>query len=185
MSKGKRSRSGASAGRSYPRSEVRAKKKLGQHFLKDVSIAKRIAETLTLDQTNNVIEIGPGTGILTRQLLERPIHLIAVELDRESVVYLNTKFIPSLAVENLGYHSLRVLEADFLNLDLGTLFQGEPYAITGNFPYNISSQIVFRLLEVRSRVPEFSGMFQKEVALNIASTANAATFILLFFDILN
>ena len=102
-------------------------------------------------------------------MLQRPIHLIAVELDRESIAFLNSNFLPSLETERLPYHSVEVIEADFLKLNLDTLFGGELFAITGNFPYNISSQIVFRLLEVRSRVPEFSGMFQKEVAERICA----------------
>ena len=169
MSKGKRSHRGKPARGSFPKPEVRAKKQLGQHFLKDPAIAGRIADTLTLKKTANVMEIGPGTGILTRQLLQRPIHLIAVELDRESIAFLNSKFLPSLETEHLPFHSVEVIEADFLKLNLDTLFPGELFTITGNFPYNISSQIVFRLLEVRSRVPEFSGMFQKEVAERICA----------------
>ncbi|MEJ2585514.1 MAG: rRNA adenine N-6-methyltransferase family protein, partial [Robiginitalea sp.] len=147
--------------------EVRPKKHLGQHFLKDTSIARRIADTLTLTQTRNVLEIGPGTGVLTRPLLERPVNIIAVDLDPDSVHYLKSRFLPEISLLELPFHSLEILEADFLKLDLNPLFEGDSFAITGNFPYNISSQIVFRLLEVRGRVPEFSGMFQKEVAQRI------------------
>ena len=170
MEKGKKSRSGK------PRREVRPKKHLGQHFLKDAGIARRIAGTLRLSQTENVLEIGPGTGVLTRPLLERPIHLVAVELDAESVTYLQQKFTRELGGLDLPYLSFEVLEADFLKLDLSTLFGGTPFAITGNFPYNISSQIVFRLLEYRSRVPEFCGMFQKEVAERICAGPGSKTY---------
>jgi len=152
----------------HERSEVRPKKHLGQHFLKDTGIAARIAQTLELTETANVLEIGPGTGVLTGFLLQRPIALIAVELDRESVEYLLTRYIRQLP-EAAGKRFLEVVEADFLKMDLEPLFSGEPFAITGNFPYNISTQIVFRLLEHRDRIPEFSGMFQKEVAERICS----------------
>ena len=176
MSSDHRSRSGQSGPRKGSVSAVRAKKHLGQHFLKDASIAQRIADTLELSASPNVLEIGPGTGVLTRLLLERPVHLLAVELDRESVAYLREQFIPGLARETLAYQSFEVLEADFLKLDLQTLFREQPFAITGNFPYNISSQIVFRLLEVRHRVPEFSGMFQKEVAERICAGPGSKTY---------
>ncbi len=152
----------------HQRSEVRPKKHLGQHFLKDVSIAERIAATLQLTETTNVLEIGPGTGVLTDFLLKRDIHLIAVELDRESVAYLETRYIPELP-SDIRSRFLEVVEADFLKMPLASLFQGAPFVITGNFPYNISTQIVFRLLECRDRIPEFSGMFQKEVAERICS----------------
>lgn len=148
---------------------VRPKKQLGQHFLTDLGIARKIAGTLTLEATSNVVEIGPGTGVLTRLLLERPVRLLAVELDPEAAAYLQHSFIPGLAGQGLPYRSFEVRQADFLKLDLEGLFPGEPFAITGNFPYNISTQIVFRLLEARSRVPEFSGMFQKEVAERICA----------------
>lgn len=148
---------------------VRPKKQLGQHFLTDLGIARRIAGTLTLEATSNVLEIGPGTGVLTRLLLERPVNLLAVELDPESAAFLQHSFLPGLAGQELAYRRFEVLQADFLKMDLEGLFQGEPFAITGNFPYNISTQIVFRLLEARARVPEFSGMFQKEVAERICA----------------
>jgi 16S rRNA (adenine1518-N6/adenine1519-N6)-dimethyltransferase len=150
------------------RPEVRPKKQLGQHFLKDVSIAERIAGTLQLTETANVLEIGPGTGVLTRFLLKRPVSLVAIELDRESVAFLHTRFIPELREEEKK-RMLEVVEGDFLKMPLQPLFEGHPFAITGNFPYNISTQIVFRLLEHRDRIPEFSGMFQKEVAERICS----------------
>ncbi|MFZ9031556.1 MAG: 16S rRNA (adenine(1518)-N(6)/adenine(1519)-N(6))-dimethyltransferase RsmA [Robiginitalea sp.] len=176
MSKKSRPRQEGNPGTGTGGREVRPKKHLGQHFLKDTSIARKIADTLTLSQTRNVLEIGPGTGVLTRPLMERPVHIIAVDLDPESVRYLRTAFLPEVSLLKLPCHSLEIMEADFLKLDLGPLFDGAPFAITGNFPYNISSQIVFRLLEVRDRVPEFSGMFQKEVAQRICAGPGTKTY---------
>ena len=157
-------------------SPVKAKKYLGQHFLKDEEIAKRIAETLSMEGYTNVLEIGPGTGVLTKYLLQRSANLIAMELDEESIIYLNHSF-------KLEHHeilqqnnSLEIIQADFLKYNLTTLFSKEPFAIIGNFPYNISTQIVFRLLEVRNRVPEFSGMFQKEVAQRICAKEGSKTY---------
>ncbi|NHF60631.1 16S rRNA (adenine(1518)-N(6)/adenine(1519)-N(6))-dimethyltransferase RsmA [Flavobacteriaceae bacterium TP-CH-4] len=157
-------------------SPVKAKKYLGQHFLKDESIAKKIAETLSLNGYRNVIEIGPGTGVLTKYLLLREVNLVAMDLDAESIVYLKHSFPlehPKVMERN---SSLKVVEADFLNYDLQTLFGDEPFAITGNFPYNISTQIVFKLLEHREQVPEFSGMFQKEVAKRICEKEGNKTY---------
>ncbi|MCL4165618.1 UNVERIFIED_CONTAM: hypothetical protein GTU68_018035 [Idotea baltica] len=138
---------------------VKAKKHLGQHFLKDEDIAKQIAETLSHKHCKNVIEIGPGTGVLTKYLLREEIHLVAMDLDADSIVYLNHTF---------PLEHPKVLE-DFLKYDLSTLFGEEEFSITGNFPYNISTQIVFKMLEIKEKVPEFSGMFQKEVAKRICS----------------
>ncbi len=153
----------------YPsdKSPVKAKKYLGQHFLKDEGIARQISETLSLNGYRNVIEIGPGTGVLTKHLLLRDIDLIAMDLDADSIVYLNHSFpLEHPKVLQRG-GSFRVVEGDFLNYDLTQLFGNEPFAITGNFPYNISTQIVFKMLEIKEQVPEFSGMFQKEVAQRI------------------
>ncbi len=155
---------------------VKAKKHLGQHFLKDEDIAKQIADTLTLDGYRNVLEIGPGTGVLTKYLLQNEIDLVAMDLDSESIVYLNQNF-PLEHPEILGNNnSFKVLEADFLKYDLSTLFGSEPFAITGNFPYNISTQIVFKMLEWRHQIPEFSGMFQKEVAERICAKEGNKTY---------
>lgn len=155
---------------------VKAKKHLGQHFLKDESIAKQIAETLSFDGYRNVIEIGPGTGVLTKYLLQNEIDLVAMDLDPESVVYLNQNF-PLEHPEILGNNNtFKVIEADFLRFDLSTLFGTEPFAITGNFPYNISTQIVFKMLEWRTQIPEFSGMFQKEVAERICAKEGNKTY---------
>lgn len=142
-------------------SHVRAKKHLGQHFLKNDEICERIANSMQLHgHYTKVLEIGPGTGALTQWLLKRKeISTSVVEIDRESIAWLKVHF-PEL--------SPRIHEVDFLRLDLSTLF-GEPFGLVGNFPYNISSQIVFHMLEYKDMVPEMVGMFQKEVAQRIAS----------------
>jgi 16S rRNA (adenine1518-N6/adenine1519-N6)-dimethyltransferase len=140
--------------------QVKAKKFLGQHFLEDESIAEAIADSLTLNGYKNVLEIGPGMGVLTKYLLKKPITTYVIEIDRESVEYLQNNYL------NLAP---RIIEQDFLKYDLSTAFNEEPLAIIGNFPYNISTQIVFKTLELRDQIPEFSGMFQKEVAQRICS----------------
>ena len=136
--------------------QVRAKKFLGQHFLKDLSIAQRIAETITSGPT---IEIGPGMGVLTQYLLKNPnIQLTAIEIDRESVVYLKEY-----------YPELHLIEGDFLKLDLNIIYPEGEFNVIGNYPYNISSQIFFKVLDYKDRIPVCSGMIQKEVAERIAS----------------
>lgn len=157
-------------------SPVKAKKYLGQHFLKDEEIARLIADTLSMNGYTNVLEIGPGTGVLTKYLLQRPMNLVAMELDEESIIYLNHSFRLEHKEILLQNNSLEIIQADFLKYNLSTLFNMEPFAITGNFPYNISTQIVFRLLEIRHRVPEFSGMFQKEVAQRICAKEGNKTY---------
>lgn len=145
--------------------QVRAKKYLGQHFLKDLEVARRIAESLELSAPTSVLEIGPGTGVLTQFLLQNPhIDLTAVELDSESVVYLRRH-----------YPELRLMEADFLKMDLKTLFP-DKFCIIGNFPYNISSQIFFKMLENRDRIPCLVGMIQKEVAERMAAKHGNKTY---------
>ena len=155
---------------------VRAKKHLGQHFLKSEEIAKQISATLSLVKYRDVLEIGPGTGVLTKYLLLRDIDLVAMDLDSDSIVYLNH----SLPLEHPKVldrtGSFRVLEEDFLRADLKGIFGERPFAIIGNFPYNISTQIVFKLLEYRKQVPEFSGMFQKEVAKRICEKEGSKTY---------
>lgn len=155
---------------------VKAKKHLGQHFLKDESIAKQIADTLLQSDYNNVIEIGPGTGVLTKYLLTRDINLVAMDLDAESIIYLNESFPIEhyKLIDDKG--TFKVLEADFLNYDLKSLFGNEQFGITGNFPYNISTQIIFKMLEMRNQIPEFSGMFQKEVAERICAREGNKTY---------
>ena len=148
---------------------VAAKKHLGQHFLKDLPTAERIADTLSLKGYDHVLEIGPGTGVLTRFLLKRPIKLFGAEIDEESADFLEGPFREehSLASDMPG--TFELFRGDFLKMNLSSLFADKPFAITGNFPYNISSQIVFKVIETRERIPEFSGMFQKEVAQRICA----------------
>ncbi|MBM1105572.1 16S rRNA (adenine(1518)-N(6)/adenine(1519)-N(6))-dimethyltransferase RsmA [Aurantibacter crassamenti] len=153
---------------------VKAKKHLGQHFLKDEEIAAKIADTLTFNNYNNVIEIGPGTGVLTKYFLQQKVNLVAMDLDRESIAYLNTSFSLENPLQQKG--KLTVVEADFLQFDLLSLFNNEQFAITGNFPYNISTQIVFKMLEIKAHVPEFTGMFQKEVAARICSSNGSKSY---------
>lgn len=141
-------------------SKVRAKKHLGQHFLKDESIAERIANAISGEGYSRVLEIGPGMGVLTQFLLTKEYETWVVELDGESVVWLQAHF-PKL--------SDRIIHKDFLKFDFSSVFGEDPYAVVGNFPYNISSQIVFKVLDHRHAIPEFAGMFQKEVALRIAT----------------
>ena len=144
--------------------EVRAKKALGQHFLTDQSIAKNIVGAL---QGRQALEVGPGMGVLTQYLLPRPeLALKVIELDNESVVYLK-KHYPELG-DNL-------IEGDFLKMDLDGIFEGE-YSVIGNFPYNISSQIFFKILEHRDRIPEVVCMIQKEVAERIAEKPGTKTY---------
>lgn len=177
MSSRKKSRSKSfHKGTTHSQTGVAAKKHLGQHFLKDPQVAYKIANTLKKPEISRVLEIGPGTGVLTRFLMEQPYEIIAVELDRESVRYLREVFPLEVQEQKHPKARLEILEADFLSLDLRALFQGQEFAITGNFPYNISTQIVFRLLEFRERIPEFSGMFQKEVAERICSTGGSKVY---------
>ena len=136
--------------------QVRPKKFLGQHFLTDLSVAQRIAETIT---AGRVLEIGPGMGVLTQYLLKnKDIDLTAIELDHESVAYLKE-----------WYPELHLIEGDFLKLDLAELYPEGEFCVIGNYPYNISSQIFFKVLEYKDRIPVCSGMIQKEVAERIAS----------------
>jgi 16S rRNA (adenine1518-N6/adenine1519-N6)-dimethyltransferase len=138
---------------------VRPKKYLGQHFLTDPSIAGRIVDALQVPSGDTVLEIGPGTGVLTEHLLEKEIQLLPVEIDQESVEHLKQRW-PILED--------RILALDFLKMNLGEHIPG-PFHIIGNFPYNISSQIFFRVLEYRQQVPTVVCMLQKEVAMRIAS----------------
>ncbi len=154
---------------------VKAKKHLGQHFLKDENIARKIAETLSYEGYTDILEIGPGTGVLTKYLLRKDTCITAMDLDSESIVYLNHSFPLEYASQMEGC-TLDVVEADFLKYDLSTLFGDRPFAITGNFPYNISTQIVFKMLEWRDQVPEFTGMFQKEVAQRICEPEGSKTY---------
>ena len=148
-------------------SEVRAKKALGQHFLTDQSIARSIVDALSHDGVRDVLEVGPGMGVLTQYLLQRPdIDLKMVELDGESVQYLMRHF-PGMEG--------KLLEADYLKLNISKIFDG-PYRVIGNFPYNISSQIFFKILEDKDIVPEVVCMIQKEVADRIAEPPGTKTY---------
>ena len=147
--------------------KVKAKKHLGQHFLTDENIAKKIADTLQLEGYNLVLEIGPGMGVLTKYLLEKDIETYVIEIDTESVEYLNA-YYPKL-------HG-KIISKDFLKYNLNEVFNGKPFALIGNYPYNISSQIVFKCLEMRNQIPEFSGMFQKEVAERICEKKGSKTY---------
>ena len=147
--------------------KVKAKKHLGQHFLKDESIAKDIADTLSLQGYDDVLEIGPGMGVLTKYVLDKPINTYVIEIDTESVDYLNAHY-PKL-------HG-KIISKDFLKYNINEVFENKQFAIIGNFPYNISSQIVFRVLELKEQIPEFSGMFQKEVAERICEKKGSKTY---------
>ncbi len=162
--------------KSHSSSPIKAKKHLGQHFLKDETIAQKIAETLTYKNYSKVIEIGPGTGVLTKYLLQHPIDLVAMDLDAESIIYLNHNFPLEHPELMTGMGSFKVIGADFLKYDLATLFEDLQFAITGNFPYNISTQIVFKMLEWKEKIPEFTGMFQKEVAKRICQKEGSKTY---------
>lgn len=148
-------------------SVVRPKKSLGQHFLRDQNIARKIVESLDLSGNVNVLEIGPGMGVLTHFLAEIPsIQLSLVEIDRESVEYLR---------QNLHRKDVRIIEGDFLRLDLSS-FVDFPLSVIGNFPYNISSQIFFKILDYRDRVPQVVGMVQKEVADRYCASPGSKTY---------
>lgn len=141
--------------------KVRAKKALGQHFLTNDAIAQRIADALGSDGALNVLEVGCGTGALTKHLLQRSdIRLKGIEIDDESIEYLRENY-PAL-MPNL-------YAADFLKTDLRKIFPEGDFAVIGNFPYNISSQIFFKILDYRESVPQVVGMLQKEVAERLAS----------------
>lgn len=138
--------------------KVTPKKNLGQHFLVDDGIARRIADTVDAYPEIPVLEVGPGTGMMTKFLIPKPRPLKVVEIDRESVAYLGEH-----------YPELEVINGDFLKMDLTTLFEGEKFVLTGNYPYDISSQIFFKMLDNRDLIPCCTGMIQREVALRIAS----------------
>ena len=140
--------------------QVRPKKNLGQHFLTDLSIAKRIADTVDACPDLPVLEVGPGMGVMTQYLVEKPRPFKVVEIDRESVAYLNEHF-PKLRENILG--------EDFLRMDLRQVFDGQQFVLTGNYPYDISSQIFFKMLDNRDLIPCGTGMIQHEVAVRMAS----------------
>lgn len=135
--------------------QVRAKKHLGQHFLKDLSIARDIAYAMREPYDCHTLEVGPGMGVLTQYLIEKKVDVKVAEIDTESVEYLKLNF-PAL-------HG-RIIEGDFLKMNLDETFAGQEFTLIGNFPYNISSQIMFHALDYYRHIPQIVGMFQKEVA---------------------
>ena len=139
--------------------QVKPKKNLGQHFLTDLNVAKDIADTVDACPDIPVLEVGPGMGMLTQFLIEKPREVKVVEIDDESVRWLHEHF-PALE---------HIIADDFLRMDLHTLFDGEPFLLTGNYPYDISSQIFFKMLDNKDIIPCCTGMIQREVALRIAS----------------
>ena len=146
---------------------VKPKKNLGQHFLTDLDIARRIADTVDACPGIPVLEIGPGMGVLTQYLVEKPREVKAVEIDSESVAYLYEKF-PKLRENILG--------EDFLLMDLTQVFGGKQFVLTGNYPYDISSQIFFKMLDYKNLIPCCTGMIQREVALRMAAAPGSKTY---------
>ncbi len=146
---------------------VKPKKNLGQHFLKDTEIAKHIAETLDGFPLLPVLEVGPGTGMLTRYLIEKKRNLTVVEIDRQSTAYLREHF-PEL--------KNKIIENDFLKLDLGKLYNNSAFCLIGNYPYNISSQIFFKVLDYKNIIPCCAGMIQKDVAERIIAPPGNKTY---------
>lgn len=146
---------------------VKPKKFLGQHFLKDLSIAKDIADTVDTCPTLPILEVGPGMGVLTQFLIQKGRKVKVVELDYESVEYLK---------ENYPQLNEDIIEADFLKMDLEDVFNGSQFVLTGNYPYNISSQIFFKMLDYKDLIPCCTGMIQKEVAERIAAGPGSKTY---------
>ncbi len=146
---------------------VKPKKFLGQHFLTDLSVASRIADTVDACPAIPVLEVGPGTGVLTQYLLRKERPLKVVEIDFDSVPYLHEHF------PELGDN---IIEGDFLKMNLQEVFDGHPFVLTGNYPYNISSQIFFKMVENRDLIPCCTGMIQKEVAERLAAAPGGKTY---------
>lgn len=146
---------------------VKPKKFLGQHFLKDLQVAQDIADTVDACPELPILEVGPGMGVLTQFLMTKERPLKVVELDFESVAYLRENF-PALGNN--------IIEQDFLKMDLAQLFEGKPFVLTGNYPYNISSQIFFKMLDYKDLIPCCTGMIQKEVAERMAAGPGSKTY---------
>lgn len=146
---------------------VRPKKQLGQHFLTDLEVAQKIANTVDACPGLPILEVGPGMGVLTQYLLPKGRPVKVVEIDTESVAYLK-EHMPQLGED--------ILEDDFLRMPLDRIFSGNPFVLTGNYPYNISSQIFFRMLEYRDLIPCCTGMIQREVALRMAAAPGSRTY---------
>ena len=142
--------------------QVRPKKNLGQHFLTDLSIAKRIADTVDACPDLPVLEVGPGMGVMTQFLVEKPRPFKVVEIDRESVAYLKQTLFKDTSLSS-------IIEGDFLRMDLTQVFDGQQFVLTGNYPYDISSQIFFKMIDNRDLIPCCTGMIQHEVAQRMAS----------------
>ena len=140
--------------------QVRPKKKLGQHFLTDLGVAKAIADTVDACPELPVLEVGPGMGVMTQFLVDKPRPLKVVEIDRESVAWLN---------EHLPRLRDNIISGDFLRMDLDEVFGGQQFVLTGNYPYDISSQIFFKMLDNKDLIPCCTGMIQREVAQRIAA----------------
>ena len=160
---------------------MHAKKSYGQHFLNRPEIAKNIANSLTrIGETGNrVIEIGPGQGMLTQYLIANKFNLIAVEADRDMVGVLNKKYAKELentAANTDGKSSFKIVLEDFMQYNLPKAFDGQSFCLIGNFPYNISSQIIIKMLENKELIPEMVGMFQKEVADRVVSKAGSKVY---------
>ena len=145
--------------------QVRPKKNLGQHFLTDLNIAKAIADTVDACPDLPILEVGPGMGVMTQYLVEKPRPFKVVEIDRESVAYLQEHF-PEFTRNELPRE---IISADFLRMDLREVFDGQQFVLTGNYPYDISSQIFFKMLDNKDLIPCCTGMIQHEVALRMAS----------------
>lgn len=148
--------------------QVRPKKNLGQHFLTDLSIAKRIADTVDACPDIPVLEVGPGMGVMTQYLVTKPRPFKVVEIDRESVAYLKNTLFKEQGVESEEQEK-PIIEGDFLRMDLREVFGGQQFVLTGNYPYDISSQIFFKMLDNRDLIPCCTGMIQHEVAVRMAS----------------
>ena len=153
--------------------QVRPKKNLGQHFLTDLSIAKRIADTVDACPEIPVLEVGPGMGVMTQFLVVKPREFKVVEIDRESVEYLKERFSEFRDPHSILHapHSTlhEIIEGDFLRMDLREVFNGQQFVLTGNYPYDISSQIFFKMLDNRDLIPCCTGMIQHEVAVRMAA----------------
>jgi len=159
--------------------QVRPKKNLGQHFLTDLNIAKAIADTVDACPDLPVLEVGPGMGVMTQYLVEKPRPFKVVEIDRESVAYLQEHFPEFTRNEERGTRNeergtrnelpREIISADFLRMDLKEVFDGQQFVLTGNYPYDISSQIFFKMLDNKDLIPCCTGMIQHEVALRMAS----------------
>ena len=172
--------------------QVKPKKSLGQHFLTDLTIARRIADTVDACPDIPVLEIGPGMGVLTQFLITKPRKVAAVEIDRESIAYLRQHF-PVFSLQPVstlpnrsgvggeapmgeGPGERLLISGDFLRMDLHNLFGGKEFVLTGNYPYDISSQIFFKMLDNRDLIPCCTGMIQREVALRMAAQPGSKTY---------